>query len=118
MDRIIIFFIVGTVSTAVSEVFWRGQYSRSTALLGGAGMLLLRRIILRFPFEDRALLCICGALLLVVLRLTFLLIQDMLTKRDHLMTFSLPGFSYSLYRFLLIAPAYAIIEYLEALFRM
>ena len=30
----------------------------------------------------------------------------------------MPSFSYGLFRFLLLAPAYAVIEYIEACFRM
>lgn len=90
------------------------------ALWGGAGMLLLRRIVLRFPFESRALLCLFGAMLLVVLRLTLHIIQDLLVRTDaageRRGIADIPSFSYVLYRFLLIAPAYAIIEYLEARF--
>ena len=75
MDRIVI-FIAGAILAAVSEVFWRGQYRRSIALWGGVGMLLLRRIVLRFPYESRALLCLGGALLLIVLWITFVLIHE------------------------------------------
>lgn len=117
MDRIVIFF-VGAFTSAVSEIFWRGRYRRSIALWGGVGMLLLRRIVLRFPFESRALLCLGGALLLIVLWLTCVLIHEIRMKGSYIPSLSLPSFSYSLYRFLLIAPAYTIIEYLESLFRM
>lgn len=92
------------------------------AVWGGVGMLLLRRVVLRFPFESRALLCLLGALLLVALRVILLIVQAIShgagKKGEDCLTVDLPSFSYGLYRFLLIAPAYTIIEYLEDLFRM
>ena len=39
-------------------------------------------------------------------------------RQDTRLTVALPSFAYGLYRFLLIAPAYTIIEYLEARFGM
>ena len=84
-------------------------------------MLLLRRIVLRFPFESRALLCVVGALLLIVLRIVFFLLIRLLEgNMDAARRFAadMPTFSYGLYRFMLIAPAYTIIEYLEARFGM
>ena len=50
------------------------------ALWGGTGMLLLRRILLRFPFGDRVLLCLASALLLAALRLALLILYSL---RDH-----------------------------------
>ena len=117
MNRLII-FCIGMLSAAVSETFWKGETSRSVALWGGMSMLLLRRILIRYPFESKALLCVIGAVLLMALRLT-LLILPCLPKGERResppkLTADLPGFSYALYRFLLIAPAYTVIEYLEA----
>ncbi len=119
MDRCIIFF-VGAVASVATEAFWRGTSRRNIALWGGIGMLLLRRVLLRFPYGDRALLCLVGALLLLVLRLTLLILQA-LPRRTRksaadVLTVEIPSFSYGLFRFLLIAPAYTIIEYLEARF--
>ena len=120
MDRFIIFF-VGVGSSAVSEVFWRGKCRRSVALWGGIGMLLLRRIVLRFPLESRALLCICGGLLLMTLRLTIRILRTLSERkagnRRAFLTLDVPSLSYGLYRFLLIAPAYTVIEYLETCFK-
>ena len=69
MNRCVVFF-VGALAAMVSEVFWKGESRWPVALWGGAGMLLLRRIVLRFPSESRVLLCLFGALLLLALRLT------------------------------------------------
>ena len=116
MDRIII-FIVGAGASAISEIFWRGESRRYIFLWGGLGMLLLRRVVLRFPGGSRILLCLLGAVLLTVLRLTLFLLQR-LPGRSEGTTGETLSFSYGLYRFLLIAPAYTIIEYLETFFRM
>ena len=89
MDKFVI-FCVGAAASVLSEIFWNGASRWTIGLWGGAGMLLLRRIVLRFSFMSRAFLCIFG----------------------------MPSFSYGLYRFLLLAPAYAVIEYIEACFRM
>ena len=119
MDRFII-FCVGAAASQVSEIFWNGRSRLRVTLWGGTGMLLLRRIALRFPFGDRTLLCLFGAFLLLVLRLVFLLFPVLPLHNDRgdpaRLTLDLPSFSYGLYRFLLIAPAYAVIEYLEAHF--
>ena len=118
MDRCII-FIVGAISSVAAEAFWKGESHMHAALWGGAAMLLLRRIALRFPGGNRALLCMVGALLLIVLRLTFLLLKviaDRSAADARPLTMDLPSFSYGLYRFMLVAPAYAVIEYLEARF--
>ncbi len=121
MDRIII-FIVGAVSAMVSEVFWKGEGRWSVALWGGAGMLLLRRLVLRFPFKSRALLCIFGALLLFVIRILLHVLQALKMRRTDIGAYrfsvDMPSFSYGLYRFLLIALAYALIEYLETFFAL
>ena len=81
------------------------------------GMLLLRRIVLRFSSESRALLCLFGAILLVVLRLALLIVQALSRRANkngsQPLLVDFPSFSYGLYRFLLIAPAYAVIEYVE-----
>ena len=83
-------------------------------------MLLLRRIVLRFSSESRALLCLFGALLLIVLRLALLIVQALprraVDNGPQKLLVDLPSFSYGLYRFLLIAPAYAVIEYVEGRF--
>ena len=119
MDRCIIFF-VGAVSSAATEAFWRGTSRRNMALWGGIGMLLLRRVLLRYPYGNRALLCLVGALLLLALWLALLILQALprrTRKSDaEVLTVEIPSFSYGLFRFLLIAPAYAVIEYLEARF--
>ena len=119
MDRCIIFF-VGAVSSAATEAFWRGTSRRNMALWGGIGMLLLRRVLLRYPYGNRALLCLVGALLLLALWMALLILQALprrTRKSDaEVLTVEIPSFSYGLFRFLLIAPAYAIIEYLEARF--
>lgn len=117
MDRIII-FCVGAVASVVSEVFWKGGSRRYMALWGGMGMLLLRRIVLRFSHTSRVLLCLFGALLLIALRLALLILEELPGRRGEAVQVDLPSFSYGLYRFLLIPPAYTIIEYLEACFRM
>ena len=121
MDKLIIFF-VGAAASVVSEIFWNGESRGRVALWGGAGMLLLRRILRRFPFESRALLCLFGALLLVCLRLVLFLFPILTIRFDRAgrepVPVELPSFSYGLYRFLLIAPAYTIIEYLETFFGM
>ena len=121
MDRIIL-FIVGALTAVATEAFWKGGSRWPVALWGGVGMLLLRRIMLRFSSESRVLLCIFGALLLIALRLAMLILQDLPRRtkdnEPHMLTVDMPSLSYSLYRFLLIAPAYAVIEYLEARFRM
>ena len=116
-----IIFCFGAFAATITEVFWKGGSRRSMAIWGGAGMLLLRRVVLRFSSESRALLCIVGALLLFALHVTFLLLQR-LSKRTETGTIDPEAdtlsFSYTLYRFLLIAPAYTIIEYLETRFGM
>ena len=121
MDRFII-FCVGAGAALLSEVFWNGLSRWPTALWGGAGMLMLRRILLRFPFESKALLCLFGALPLIVLRWMLLLLQLIADPSADLRSMPasavVPSFSYGLYRFLLIAPAYTIIECLEACFGM
>ncbi len=113
----LIVFCVGAVCSVISEIFWKGDSRWTIALWGGSGMVLLRRIVLRFPLESRALLCIFGAVLLVALRVALLILSWILGRfengRRTFLTLDLPGFSYGLYRFLLIAPAYAVIEYLE-----
>ena len=118
----LVIFCAGVVVAVVSEVFWNGESRWLTVLWGGAGMLLLRRVVLRFPFADRALLCVLGAVLLVALRVSLLILQA-LPRRvreggSPWLTVDIPTFSYGLFRFLLIAPAYTIIEYLEACFRI
>ena len=119
MDRCIIFF-VGAVASVATEAFWRGASRRDIALWGGIGMLLLRRVLLRYPYGDRALLCLVGALLLLALWLALLILQTLprQPRRSNadVLTVEIPSFSYGLFRFLLIAPAYAVIEYLEARF--
>lgn len=120
MNRFII-FCVGAAASVISEIFWKGKSRWSVALWGGAGMLLLRRIILRFPTENRALLCISGALLMVTLRFTMGILQNLSVRAGENGSNGLedaPSFTYELYRFFLIAPAYTIIEYLEDCFRM
>ena len=116
MNRLIV-FCIGAFASVVSEVFWKGESRWTMALWGGMGMLLLRRIVLRFSSESRALLCLFGALLLIVLRLALLIVQALsrraADKRPLPLWLDLPSFSYGLYRFLLIAPAYAVIEYVE-----
>ena len=116
MDLFIIFGI-GAACSAVSEIFWKGRTRWSVTILGGAGMLLLRRILLRFSDTNRALLCLAGALLLFVLRMTLHILQRLYKSNDGRILIDLPSLSYGLYRFFLIAPAYAIIEYLENWFR-
>lgn len=121
MNHLIVFF-VGAVAATVSEVFWKGESRWHVALWGGIGMLILRRIVLRFPFESRTLLCFFGAVQLIALRLTIIILSE-LSKEKHKgkkarPTVDMPSFTYSLYRFLLIAPAYTIIEYLETCFRI
>ena len=119
MNRLIV-FCIGAFASVVSEVFWKGESRWTMALWGGMGMLLLRRIVLRFSSESRALLCLFGALLLIVLRLALLIVQTLsrraADKRLQPLWLDLPSFSYGLYRFLLIAPAYAVIEYVEGRF--
>lgn len=113
MDTIIL-FCVGALSSVISEIFWKGASRPQVALWGGLGMLLLRRIALRFPFGDRALLCLFGAALLLVLRLALLLTEALSGRNGQgRVTVELPSFSYVLYRFFLIAPAYIVIEYLK-----
>ena len=121
MDRLII-FCVGAAASEVSEIFWNGGSRLRVALWGGTGMLLLRRIVLRYPFGNRTLLCLLGAFLLLVLRLMFLLFPALSAPVDRgedvRLIVDLPSFSYGLYRFLLIPPAYAVIQYLENCFGM
>lgn len=121
MDRFII-FCVGAGVAAISEIFWKGTSRWDIALWGGTGMLLLRRIVLRFPFMSRALLCIFGALPMAALQLIILILLYLLKRKEEAgqirLMVEMPSFSYGLYRFLLLAPAYTIIEYLEACFRM
>lgn len=121
MDRLIL-FCVGAILTVLSEIFWMGESRFSSALCGGLGMLLLRRMLLRFPYASRALLCILGAVLLAALRYVLQVFSDRNRAKGGSSLLSLwlsrPSFSYALYRFLLIAPAYTIIEYLEARFGM
>ena len=117
-----ILFCVGAAASVVSEIFWKGGSRVQVALWGGTGMLLLRRIVLRFPYGNHVLLCLFGALPLLALRLLFLLLPTLSHRSQRegsaVLTVDLPSFSYGLYRFLLIAPAYIIIEYLETCFGM
>ena len=119
MNRLIV-FCIGAFASVISEVFWKGESRWPVALWGGMGMLLLRRIVLRFSSESRALLCLFGALLLIVLRLALLIFQALprraVDNGPQKLLVDLPSFSYGLYRFLLIAPAYAVIEYVEGRF--
>lgn len=119
MDKCII-FIVGAMASVAAEAFWRGASGGEEALWGGIGMLLLRRVVLRFPFGHRTLLCLMGALLLTALRLTFLILRTLPggTRGEVTTAFKedVPSFTYGLFRFLLIAPAYAVIQYLERCF--
>ena len=121
MDRFII-FCVGAGAAVLSELFWKGTSRWGIALWGGSGMLLLRRIVLRFPFVNRALLCIVGALpllaLLVSIGICLTLLDTAKPPWSDRPSIEMPSFSYSLYRFLLLAPAYTLIEYLEACFGM
>jgi len=106
----------------LSEIFWKGESRRSSALFGGLGMLMLRRVLLRFPTASKALLCILGAFLLAALHSVIrILTGDRRRLREKGLLFlwqTRPSFSYGLLRFLLIAPAYTIIEYLEGRFGM
>ncbi len=117
-----IIFIVGAAASMVSEALWKGNSRWYMALWGGLGMLLLRRVMLRFPCMSKALLCLFGALLLTALGLVILILRGLFIrteKNDPIrLTEEMPSFLYGLYRFLLIAPAYTIIEYLEVCFRM
>lgn len=119
MDTCII-FAVGAVASVATEAFWKGASRTYVALWGGMGMLLLRRVLLRFPYGNRVLLCLFGALLLFTLWWMFRLLQALPGRTDGpgpvTVTVDVPSFSYGLYRFLLIAPAYTVIEYLEARF--
>ena len=121
MSRIAV-FIAGAVLSLASEIFWKGAGRPSTALWGGMGMLLLRRVVLRYSDTSRAMLCVVGALLLMAMRLALCILAqlaDPVGERQPLQSLvEPPSFSYGLYRFLLIAPAYTIIEYVEACFRM
>ena len=121
MDKIII-FCAGAVASLASETFWKGKSQWTTVIRGGIGILLLRRILLRFPFKSKALLCIWGAVLLAALHAGILILQSIFnhTEKDgpYRLAWDPPSFSYGLYRFLLLAPAYTIIEYLEARFGM
>ena len=117
MNRLIV-FLIGAATSTVSELFWRGTSSRSIALWGGTSMLMLRRILLRFSFVNRALLCICSTLPLMSLG-AFIHILSRLCegegkRKPFVFLLEKPSFSYGLYRFFLLAPAYTIIEYLEA----
>lgn len=119
MDTCII-FCVGALAAMASEAFWYGASRLDIALWGGTGMLLLRRILLRFPFGDRVLLCLAGAVLLAALRLALLILYSL---RDHgskstekTVILDIPSFTYGLYRFFLIPPAFSVIEYLETHF--
>lgn len=119
MDRLVI-FCVGAAASAVSEIFWNGEARWSISLWGGTGMLLLRRIVLRFPFANKALLCFLGAFPMIALWFIILMVSNL---EDHAVSLRevapkqvLPSFSYCLYRFFLIAPAFTIIEYLESCF--
>lgn len=115
MSTCIIFFI-GALASVASEAFWYGACRTDIALWGGAGMLLLRRIALRFPRGDKVLLCLVGALLLIILRLALLILRVLPGRAEgsREMTIEVPSFSYGLFRFLLIPPAFAVIRYLEA----
>ena len=119
MDTYII-FAVGAVASVATEAFWKGTSRTYVALWGGMGMLLLRRVLLRFPYGNRVLLCLFGALLLFTLWWMLLLVRALPDKGGKTspaaIPVDVPSFSYGLYRFLLIAPAYAVIEYLEARF--
>ena len=119
MDTCII-FCVGALAAVASEAFWYGASRSDVALWGGTGMLLLRRVLLRFPFQDRVLLCLVGAVLLVALRLALLILlalRDRSGKNLEKTVFAdLPSFTYGLYRFFLIPPAFTVIEYLETHF--
>ena len=121
MDTCII-FCVGALAAMASEAFWYGASRLDIALWGGTGMLLLRRILLRFSFMSRAFLCIFGAFGLIAIWGVILILSSMYARSDsrepiHILS-KMPSFSYGLYRFLLLAPAYAVIEYIEACFRM
>ena len=62
------------------------------------------------------ILCLAGAALLLVLGLVFLLTEALAkpTGRHGVrIPVDLPSFTYLLYRFFLIAPAYIVIQYLE-----
>ena len=115
MDTCII-FCVGALAAMASEAFRYGASRLDIARWGGTGMLLLRRILLRFPFGDRILLCLAGAVLLAALRLALLILRVLPGRadRDQAMTIEVPSFTYGLFRFLLIPPAFAVIRYLEA----
>ena len=121
MDRLIVFG-TGAALSVVSEIFWRQESRWTVAIWGGTGMLLMRRIVLRFPFVSRALLCLAGALPMLALRLLIFISVSIWSphgrKETNLLRMEFPSFSYALYRFLLLAPAYTIIEYLEAFFGM
>ena len=116
----LICFCVGALAAVISEIFWKGESRRQVALWGGLGILLLRRVVLRFSTVSRALLCVLGALLLTALRFALYILQSLPLHADRkpmvYPQLDMPSFSYGLYRFLLIAPAYAIIEYLESCF--
>lgn len=121
MDRFIL-FCVGGVLTVLSEIFWKGESRWHSVLCGGLGMLLLRRMLLRFPTASRVLLCVFGAVLLAALHYILLVALERRRDFEKGSPFSFwpgrPSASYMLYRFLLIAPAYTIIEYLEGRFGM
>ena len=121
MDKFVI-FCVGAAASVLSEIFWNGASRWTIGLWGRAGMLLLRRIVLRFSFMSRAFLCIFGAFGLIAIWGVILILSSIYARSDsrepiHILS-KMPSFSYGLYRFLLLAPAYAVIEYIEACFRM
>lgn len=121
MDKLVI-FCVGAAASVLSEIFWKGASRWTIGLWGGTGMLLLRRIVLRFPFMSRAFLCVFGALELIAIWGVILILANIWQKSDraesiHILS-EVPSFSYGLYRFLLLAPAYTVIEYIEACFHL
>ena len=117
MERLIIFG-TGAGLGAVSEFFWQGR-GRLVSILGsGVDMLLLRRILLRFPGGNRAALCLLGVLILLSSHYILTFFQTLFTKERPAVRCLYPAGPYALFRCLLVAPAYIIIEYLEGFFRM
>ena len=121
MDKLVI-FCVGAAASVVSEIFWKGASRWTIGLWGGTGMLLLRRIVIRFPFTSRAFLCVFGGLELVAIWGVIILLASILDRSHRTKPICIlsevPSFSYGLYRFLLLAPAYTVIEYIEACFHL
>lgn len=121
MDRLAV-FCTGAALYVLAEIFWRGRSHWTMALAGGLCMLLLRRILMKFPTGNMVLLCFAGAVVITAVEYVFgavfnvalkMQVWDYSNKKYNICGQICP--QYGALWVVLCAPAYKIIAFLEAI---